>query len=128
MAEESGRKEDQSANFFDNNNAEAAKARERMASDCLEDLIKWLKEGGNVGIHGEQLVLSAAYLQTLTGQRDAFESDRRDQLDSRASKSARSADQARAGPQAPLHRISLHRPGRDRVQHCRQSRFGRPGL
>lgn len=54
MAEESGRKEDQSANFFDNNNAEAAKARERMASDCLEDLIKWLKEGGNVGIHGEQ--------------------------------------------------------------------------
>ncbi|KWU44883.1 fructose-2,6-bisphosphatase [Rhodotorula sp. JG-1b] len=51
MAEESGRKEDQSANFFDNNNAEAAKARERMASDCLEDLIKWLKEGGNVGIH-----------------------------------------------------------------------------
>ncbi|GAA6026612.1 hypothetical protein JCM8202_004505 [Rhodotorula sphaerocarpa] len=51
MAEESGRKEDQSANFFDNSNAEAAKARERMASECLEDLIKWLKEGGNVGIH-----------------------------------------------------------------------------
>lgn len=53
MAEESGRKEDQSANFFDNSNAEAAKARERMASECLEDLIKWLKEGGNVGIHGQ---------------------------------------------------------------------------
>lgn len=67
MAEESGRKEDQSANFFDNNNAEAAKARERMASDCLEDLIKWLKAGGNVGIHGEQPVLSAAFYQKLTG-------------------------------------------------------------
>lgn len=24
-----------------------------MASDCLEDLIGWLKAGGNVGIHGQ---------------------------------------------------------------------------
>ncbi|GAA5822670.1 hypothetical protein JCM11251_004335 [Rhodosporidiobolus azoricus] len=51
MAEESGHKADQSANFFDANNAEASKARERMATECLEDLIKWLKAGGNVGIH-----------------------------------------------------------------------------
>ncbi|GAA6029403.1 hypothetical protein JCM8097_003661 [Rhodosporidiobolus ruineniae] len=51
MAEESGHKADQSSNFFDASNAEASKARERMASECLEDLIKWLKEGGNVGIH-----------------------------------------------------------------------------
>ncbi|GAA5984682.1 hypothetical protein JCM11641_004559 [Rhodosporidiobolus odoratus] len=51
MAEESGHKADQSSNFFDANNAEASKARERMASECLEDLIRWLKEGGNVGIH-----------------------------------------------------------------------------
>ncbi|GAA5916824.1 hypothetical protein JCM6882_006363 [Rhodosporidiobolus microsporus] len=51
MAEESGHKADQSSNFFDANNAEASKARERMATECLEDLIKWLKAGGNVGIH-----------------------------------------------------------------------------
>ncbi|GAA5874206.1 hypothetical protein JCM8547_007790 [Rhodosporidiobolus lusitaniae] len=51
MAEESGKKPDQSANFFDTNNAEASKAREAMASECLEDLIRWLKAGGNVGIH-----------------------------------------------------------------------------
>ncbi|GAA5881150.1 hypothetical protein JCM1840_001622 [Sporobolomyces johnsonii] len=51
LAETSGKKADQSANFFDASNAEASKAREAMASDCLEDLIKWLKEGGNVGIH-----------------------------------------------------------------------------
>jgi len=52
MAEESGHKADQSSNFFDTKNAEASKAREAMASECLEDLIRWLKAGGNVGIHG----------------------------------------------------------------------------
>lgn len=52
MAEQSGHKADQSSNFFDAKNAEASKAREAMATECLEDLIKWLKAGGNVGIHG----------------------------------------------------------------------------
>ncbi|GAA5949104.1 hypothetical protein JCM10213_007092 [Rhodosporidiobolus nylandii] len=51
LAEESGEKADQSANFFDAKNPVASKAREEMATACLEDLIKWLKEGGNVGIH-----------------------------------------------------------------------------
>lgn len=52
LAKTSGKKADQSSNFFDAANPEASKAREAMAAECLEDLIKWLKEGGNVGIHG----------------------------------------------------------------------------
>ncbi|GAA6061849.1 hypothetical protein JCM10212_000766 [Sporobolomyces blumeae] len=51
LAKKSGKKADQSSNFFDANNPEASKAREAMAAECLEDLIKWLKAGGNVGIH-----------------------------------------------------------------------------
>lgn len=51
LAKVSGKKADQSSNFFDANNPEASKAREAMAAECLEDLIKWLKNGGNVGIH-----------------------------------------------------------------------------
>ncbi|ORY72206.1 6-phosphofructo-2-kinase-domain-containing protein [Leucosporidium creatinivorum] len=51
QAEETGKKEDQSANFFDANNKSAAREREHMASECLEQLISWLKAGGNVGIH-----------------------------------------------------------------------------
>ncbi|KAH9813861.1 6-phosphofructo-2-kinase-domain-containing protein [Melampsora americana] len=46
-----GQKEDQSANFFDPSNQNASQVREQMASDCLESLITWLKDGGNVGIH-----------------------------------------------------------------------------
>lgn len=47
-----GVKADHTANFFDNDNASAAKAREGLAEECLENLIRWLKEeGGNVGIH-----------------------------------------------------------------------------
>lgn len=52
QAEVSGEKADQSANFFDANNKSAAREREHMASECLEQLISWLKAGGNVGIHG----------------------------------------------------------------------------
>lgn len=48
----SGKKEDQSAHFFDSKNTTAHEAREGMAADCLESLIHWLKHGGNVGIHG----------------------------------------------------------------------------
>ncbi|KAK4053739.1 Fructose-2,6-bisphosphatase [Microbotryomycetes sp. JL201] len=50
-AEQTGHKEDQSANFFDANNKEAAKEREAMAAECLENLIAWLRAGGNIGIH-----------------------------------------------------------------------------
>lgn len=49
---QTGVKADHTANFFDNDNASAAKAREGLAEECLENLIRWLKEeGGNVGIH-----------------------------------------------------------------------------
>ncbi len=54
MAEESGLKGDQSSNFFDTNNKDASREREHMASECLENLISWLKAGGNVGIHGKR--------------------------------------------------------------------------
>ena len=49
---ETGIKSTHTAAFFDNANAEAAKDREGLAEECLENLISWLKEGGgNVGIH-----------------------------------------------------------------------------
>lgn len=47
----SGEKEDQSAAFFDPDNPAAYKLRTQMAEECLEQLISWLKKGGNVGIH-----------------------------------------------------------------------------
>ncbi|CAH7676809.1 fructose-6-phosphate 2-kinase [Phakopsora pachyrhizi] len=52
MAAETGSREDQSANFFDPQNQSASQVRERLAAECLESLIDWLKSGGgNVGIH-----------------------------------------------------------------------------
>ncbi|KAJ7454713.1 bifunctional 6-phosphofructo-2-kinase/fructose-2,6-bisphosphate 2-phosphatase [Mycena latifolia] len=50
-AQQSGIKEDHSANFFSHDNPEANLSRDRLAEDSLEMLIKWLKDGGNVGIH-----------------------------------------------------------------------------
>ncbi|KAJ7086127.1 bifunctional 6-phosphofructo-2-kinase/fructose-2,6-bisphosphate 2-phosphatase [Mycena belliarum] len=50
-AQQSGIKEDHSASFFSNDNAEGTLSRDRLAEDSLEMLIKWLKDGGNVGIH-----------------------------------------------------------------------------
>ncbi|WFD27802.1 Fructose-2,6-bisphosphatase [Malassezia nana] len=41
----------QNAAFFDSHNSEALKVRETLAHECLEQLIKWLKTTGNVGIH-----------------------------------------------------------------------------
>lgn len=40
------------SNYFSHNNAQATEIRDRLAEDSLEMLISWLKEGGNVGIHG----------------------------------------------------------------------------
>jgi 6-phosphofructo-2-kinase/fructose-2,6-biphosphatase 2 len=48
----SGVKEDHTASYFSHNNAEANRSREQLAADSLEMLIQWLREGGNVGIHG----------------------------------------------------------------------------
>ncbi|KAJ7116434.1 6-phosphofructo-2-kinase-domain-containing protein [Mycena epipterygia] len=50
-AQQSGVKEDHSADFFSHDNAEGTLSRDRLAEDSLEMLIKWLKDGGNVGIH-----------------------------------------------------------------------------
>ncbi|SNX84336.1 probable FBP26 - fructose-2,6-bisphosphatase [Melanopsichium pennsylvanicum] len=48
---QSGIKEDHTASFFDPSNPSAYKLRSQMAEECLEQLIGWLKRGGNVGIH-----------------------------------------------------------------------------
>jgi len=49
----SGVREDHTASYFSHNNAEATRLREQLATDSLEMLIQWLREGGNVGVHGE---------------------------------------------------------------------------
>ncbi len=48
----SGVKEDHTASYFSHNNAEGTRLREQLATDSLEMLIQWLRDGGNVGIHG----------------------------------------------------------------------------
>jgi 6-phosphofructo-2-kinase/fructose-2,6-biphosphatase 2 len=48
----SGVKEDHTASYFNHDNAEANRRREQLAHESLEMLIQWLKDGGNVGIHG----------------------------------------------------------------------------
>jgi 6-phosphofructo-2-kinase/fructose-2,6-biphosphatase 2 len=53
-----GAKPNHSASYFSHDNKEATESREKLASDSLDMLIAWLKEGGNVGIHG---IASCAY-------------------------------------------------------------------
>ena len=48
----SGVKEDHNASWFSHANTKATQSREQLAHDSLEMLIQWLKDGGNVGIHG----------------------------------------------------------------------------
>ena len=48
----SGVREDHTASYFSHDNVEATKMRDKLASDSLEMLIRWLKDGGNVGILG----------------------------------------------------------------------------
>ena len=50
--ERSGIKEDHTAQYFSHDNPQATESRDRLAQDSLEMLIQWLKDGGNVGIHG----------------------------------------------------------------------------
>lgn len=51
-AEKSGEAEtSQKASFFDSSNSEARRMRDELARTCLEQLIEWLREEGNVGIH-----------------------------------------------------------------------------
>jgi 6-phosphofructo-2-kinase/fructose-2,6-biphosphatase 2 len=53
-----GVQEDHSASYFSHSNEDATRLREQLASDSLEMLISWLKDGGNVGIHGIACVYS----------------------------------------------------------------------
>ncbi|KAK0551798.1 Fructose-2,6-bisphosphatase [Tilletia horrida] len=46
----SGVREQHTADFFDPNNEIGYTLRKQMAEECLEQLIGWLKRGGNVGI------------------------------------------------------------------------------
>lgn len=48
----SGVKEDHTANYFSHGNEHATKLRDQLANESLDMLIQWLKDGGNVGIHG----------------------------------------------------------------------------
>lgn len=51
----SGVCEDHTASYFSHDNVEATRIRDKLASDSLEMLIQWLKDGGNVGILGMTL-------------------------------------------------------------------------
>lgn len=48
----SGVREDHGASYFSHDNTDATRSRDQLAEDSLEMLIQWLKDGGNVGIHG----------------------------------------------------------------------------
>jgi len=50
-----GIKEEHTASWFSHDNPRGNESREKLAQDSLEMLIQWLKEGGNVGIHGVSL-------------------------------------------------------------------------
>ncbi|KAF9507878.1 hypothetical protein BS47DRAFT_1488635 [Hydnum rufescens UP504] len=49
--EKEGIKEDHTASYFSHTNQTAMQLREALAEESLDMLIKWLKAGGNVGIH-----------------------------------------------------------------------------
>ena len=55
----SGVRADHTAGWFSHANADATRSRDQLAEDSLDMLIQWLKEGGNVGIHGERLLRSS---------------------------------------------------------------------
>ncbi|CAL1703862.1 unnamed protein product [Somion occarium] len=50
-AQQSGQREDHTAQYFSHDNVEATRLRDQLATDSLEMLIQWLHDGGNVGIH-----------------------------------------------------------------------------
>lgn len=56
-------REDHTASYFSHNNEEGTRLREQLAEDSLEMLIQWLKEGGNVGIHG---IIEKYFVNCLT--------------------------------------------------------------
>lgn len=50
--------EDHTAAYFSHSNQTATQMRESVAEESLEMLIDWLKQGGNVGIHGTVIFAS----------------------------------------------------------------------
>ena len=48
----SGITEDHTASYFSHSDDKVSQLREALAEECLENLIAWLKKGGNVAIHG----------------------------------------------------------------------------
>lgn len=48
---ETGQRKIQTAAFFDSNDAEYRQQRDELAARCLDELVRWLRAGGNVGIH-----------------------------------------------------------------------------
>lgn len=60
----SGILEDHTSSYFSHNNVEATKLREQLAEDSLEMLIRWLKKGGNVAIHGTSSLSTPVMLFT----------------------------------------------------------------
>lgn len=54
-----GKKADHTAAYFSYQNDQAMQLREQLAEESLDMLIQWLKDGGNVGIHGTDAFVSA---------------------------------------------------------------------
>jgi hypothetical protein len=74
----SGVKEDHTASYFSHNNAEATRLRDQLAADSLDMLIQWLRDGGNVGVHGTSCIhpYHLGICQCLTPRLDATNSTR----------------------------------------------------
>jgi hypothetical protein len=79
-----GVKEEHNASWFSHANKQANESREQLAHDSLEMLIQWLKDGGNVGIHG-----APALISPITSILIPQSPHRRDQQHARQTVSAR---------------------------------------
>jgi hypothetical protein len=66
MHARSGIREDHGASYFNHNNTEATRLREKLAEDSLDMLIQWLKDGGNVGIHGKSIQSHNSFFSSVT--------------------------------------------------------------
>ena len=64
------------ASYFNHNNTETTRLREKLAEDSLDMLIQWLKDGGNVGIHGRSLDLHVFFCSGNRVGSDATNSTR----------------------------------------------------
>lgn len=51
QGDETGHRPVQTAAFFDSHDANFKRQRDALAQQCLDELVRWLHNGGNVGIH-----------------------------------------------------------------------------